>query len=168
MHRCLRNASFTYSPRGRGGAVGWFKGFDILGRRWGLDHSTVYVEEERYLDRWIVYLNGYTLRLHRFWRGDDDRASHSHPWAFVTFPLTGYLERLYHQGTYSGERHVKRWRFQYRPADFEHYVVIRADREGSPDISGTPWWTVVATGPKRDTWGFYPSPGKFVNYKDWT
>ena len=162
MRGCLRNASFVYSPRGRGGAIGWFKGFDLLGRRWGFDHSTVYVEEERYLDRWILYVNGYTLRLHRFWRGDDDRASHTHPWWFVTFPLGCYLERLFKHGEQVDERFVWPWRFHYRPADFEHYVV-----EG---YSHT-WWTIVLTGPKRDTWGFWTledTPSRFVNHKDWT
>jgi hypothetical protein len=150
---------FDYDPRGRGGAVGWFRGFDFLRRRWGLDRSTVFVDGERYLDRWIVYLNGYTLRLHRFWRGDDDRASHTHPWWFVTFPLGGYLEKLFDEGRYTGHRFVEPWRFHFRPAHFEHYVVRGLD--------GVPWWTIVLTGPKNNTWGFYPEPGKFVNWKQW-
>jgi hypothetical protein len=149
---------FNYDPRGRGGARGWFRGFDLLRRRWGLDRSTVFVDEQRYLDRWIVYLNGYTLRLHRFWRGDDDRASHTHPWWFITFPLGGYREKLFVQGNYVGHRFVEPFRCHYRPADFEHYVVRGAK---------VPWWTIVLTGPRRDTWGFFPAPGKFVNYKDW-
>lgn len=150
---------FNYDPRGRGGARGWFRGFDFLRRRWGLDRSTVYVSDERYLDRWIVYLNGYTLRLHRFWRGDDDRASHDHPWAwFVTFPLGMYVEKIFVQGNYIKHRFVVPWRFHYRPGDFEHYVVRGVK---------VPWYTVVVTGPKRQGWGFYPEPGKFVPYKEW-
>lgn len=156
----IRWASFKYDPRGRGGGRGWFKGLDLFGRRWGFDRSTVYVEKEKYLDRWILYVNGYTLRLHKFYRGDDDRASHTHPWWFVTFPLCrGYAENVYSKGVFVLPRWVKGWRFHYRPADFEHYVAF-----GSPK----PWWTFVVTGPKRDTWGFYPSPGKFVHWSKWT
>ena len=155
-------SSFEYMPRGRGGAVGGFKGFDLLGRRWGVDISTVYVGTQRYLDRWILYVNGYTLRLHRFWRGDDDRASHTHPWWFVTFPLTGYFEHLFARGTFVGTRYVSARRFHYRDAYFEHYVIGTGRR-----LHGEPWWTIVLTGPKRDTWGFYPEPGKFINWKDY-
>lgn len=164
MRGCLRNSSFVYSPRGRGGAIGWFKGFDLLGRRWGVDVSTVYVEEERYLDRWILYVNGYTLRLHRFWRGDDDRASHTHPWAwFVTFPICHwYWEHVYHQGKRIGTRTVRGWRFHYRGGDFEHYVASGCGCDKYPT-----WWTIVITGPKRSGWGFWPSPGKFVPHTEW-
>lgn len=158
MQRCLKNSSFVYSPRGRGGAIGWFKGFDLFGRRWGFDRSLVSVDGEPYLDRWIVYINGYTLRLHKFYRGDDDRASHSHPWWFVTFPLAPYVERLYARGSFVAQRCVEPWRFHYRPTSFEHYV-LRGVR--------VPWYTIVLTGPKNDTWGFYPEPGKFVPYKEW-
>jgi hypothetical protein len=157
--RGFKLSSFDYSPEGRGGAVGWFRGADILGRRYGFDRSTVFVEGDRYLDRWIVYVAGYTLRLHHFWRGDDDRASHTHPWWFVTFPLGGYFERIYKEGMDFDERIVAPWRFHYRPANFEHYVVEVYD----------PAWTIVLTGPKNSTWGFYPFevPGTFVNWKDW-
>ena len=159
MHFC-RVSSFEYVPRGRGGAVGGFKGFDLLGRRWGVDISTVYVGTERYLDRWILYINGYTLRLHRFWRGDDDRASHTHPWWFVTFPLTRYVERRFVHGQHSRRHVVAAWRPHYRAPNFEHYVM------GAPK---TPWWTIVLTGPKRDTWGFYPfdKPGIFVKWTEY-
>jgi hypothetical protein len=161
MRGGLKNSSFVYSPKGRGGAIGRFKGFDLLGRRWGFDRSTVYVEEEKYLDRWILYVNGYTLRLHKFYRGDDDRASHDHPWTwFVTFPLGGYVERIFHHGEQIDERIVWPWRLHYRPADFEHYVV--------QGLSSNTWWTIVATGVKRSGWGFYPAPGKFVPWREWT
>ncbi len=154
----FRWASFTYDPRGRGGAVGWFKGFDLLKRRWGFDRSCVYVDGEKYLDRWILYVCGCTLRLHKFYRGDDDRASHTHPWWFITFPLGGYLERRYYHGYWLGHRWVEAFRFHYRPANFEHYVV----RGEKPT-----WWTIVITGPKRDTWGFYPEQNKFVRWTEW-
>jgi hypothetical protein len=178
--RFFKLSSFEYVPRGRGGAVGWFKGFDLLGRRWGVDISTVYVGKERYLDRWILYVNGYTLRLHRFWRGDDDRASHTHPWWFVTFPLAMYHERVYDHGAFLADRWVEPWRPHFRPANFEHYVLRGVDmsRNGTTCWRTRPFWTIVLTGPKRDTWGFYPFAessreprqsisGRFINWKDY-
>jgi hypothetical protein len=173
MRKWLNNASFAYSPHGRGGAVGRFVGVDLFDRRWGFDRSTVFVNGDKYLDRWILYVAGYTLRVHRFFRGDDDRASHTHPWWFVTFPLGAYQERVYRQGVHMWTRVVEAWRFHYRPAHFEHYVVkgVRLDRSdfesGAWTWSKKPWWTIVITGVKRDTWGFYPKPGEFVNWKEW-
>lgn len=158
MRRCLKLTSFDYEPRGRGGAIGWFRGFDLLGRRWGFDRSLVLVDGEKYLDRWIVYLNGYTLRLHKFYRGDDDRASHTHPWWFITFPLGPYIEQLFEHGHPRGCRIVKAWRPHFRPANFEHYV-----SHGAKDT----WYTVVVTGVKSNGWGFYPRPDWFVPYKEW-
>lgn len=157
----IRWASFKYDPRGRGGGRGWFKGFDLFGRRWGFDRSTVYVEKEKYLDRWILYVNGYTLRLHKFYRGDDDRASHTHPWWFITFPLSDYVENIYCAGGFVDWRIVRRLRFHFRDRHFEHYVVQKALPDG-------PWWTIVLTGPKNNTWGFYPKPGEFVHWSKWT
>lgn len=169
----FKRVSFRYSPKGRGGAHGWFSGFDLLGRRWGFDHSTAFADGEPYLERWIVYVNGWTLRLHKFFRGDDDRASHTHPWWFVTFPLTSYTEKVFKQGRLHTTRTVRRWRFHYRPADFEHYVVKRFDKYQRDYVRNQlhgikPWWTIVLTGPKQDSWGFYPEPGKFINWKDYT
>ena len=176
--KLIRNASYIYSPFGRGGAVGWFVGFDVLGRRFGFDRSTVLINGDRYLDRWILYVAGYTLRLHRFWRGDDDRASHTHPWWFITFPLTSYIELVYHKGKPARPcmRNVTAWRFHYRPANYEHFVLGRQWWWASR--AHAPWWTIVLTGPKQSSWGFYPfddtstawrqATGKFVNWKDWT
>jgi hypothetical protein len=152
--------NFVYEPRGRGGAIGWVRGFDLFGRRWAFDRSLVLVDGEKYLDRWIVYLNGYTLRLHKFYRGDDDRASHSHPWPFVTFPLASYIEWVHAQGRPRQLRVVEAWRPHFRPATFEHFVVGRA-------AGHKPFYTIVITGPKRDTWGFYPEPDKFISWKDY-
>lgn len=161
MQRRLKISSYRYDRKGRGGAEGGFIGFDLFGRRWGFDRSTVYVGEEKYLDRWILYVNGYTLRLHKFYRGDDDRASHTHPWWFVTFPLTGYYEQLAREGAFYSVRYVQARRPHYRPANFEHYVLWSAHGGAEP------WWTIVLTGQKSSSWGFYPEPGKFVSWKEW-
>ena len=106
-----------------------------------------------------------------FYRGDNDSASHTHPWWFITFPLTGYLEKLFRQGTELGIRYVKPFRFHYRPADFEHYVISGAREVNDPipcwAMVRKPFYTLVITGGKQpEEWGFYPEPGKFIYWKD--
>ena len=61
--------------------------------RWpfGWTHDLVFDNEEAYLERWIIWC-GFTLRLHKFHKGDDDRAFHDHPWWFITLPLRSYTE----------------------------------------------------------------------------
>ena len=68
-------------------------GWIIGGHNLGLERTVVQVGGEPYLGRWILYVGGFSFRLHKFYRGDDMRAPHDHPWWFVTFPLCrGYLE----------------------------------------------------------------------------
>lgn len=135
--------------------------------RLGLEFSTIVHHGSDYLARCILYVAG-TLRLHRFLRGDDDRAPHDHPWWFVTFPFTSYVERYWvHWQSpaglrwYAGERVVKAWRFHFRPAKFRHFVIGRADGKNKP------FWTFVITGFANNSWGFWPAPERFVPHKEW-
>lgn len=143
------------------------------GDRWGFDHSKVYVGETLYLERWILYVAGFTLRLHKFHRGDDDRASHTHPWWFITFPLSPYRERVFRCGMSLGLRVVRAWRPHFRPADFEHIVEggvdwIEDDRTMHWSRHDRSFYTLVLTGRKRSAWGFYPKRGVFVPWRKWT
>lgn len=129
-------------------------------RRLGFEFSRVLISGTPYLDRWILHLAGPTVRVHRFWRGDDDRAPHSHPWPwFITFPLVSYREDVYSKGTHVDERWVPAWRFSFRGGAFEHIV---------REIARPPGWTIVITGNYRNDWGFYPQPGVFVPWEKWT
>lgn len=149
--------------------------FGVWAFNWtlGFERSLVTIRGEKYMMRYIVYFGPGCLRLHRFYRGDDDRASHTHPWAFITFPFAHYVERRFKEGTeIPGPHYVKRFRFHYRPRDFEHIVLRRVCVR---DVDGfkvwyadeRPFWTFVITGPKVDDWGFYPKPGKFVYWRDY-
>lgn len=133
-----------------------------LGRsfRIGVEYSRVHIHGLPYLDRYILYCGG-TLRLHRFWRGDDERASHTHPWWFWTFPFGDYAETVFVKGEARELRVVRAWRLHRRRADFEHVV------HGSVTASGKPFWTLVLTGRPKYSWGFYPSPGHFVPWRNW-
>lgn len=134
--------------------------------RLGFQSSRVCIDGAPYLDRYIVYLFGATLRLHRFWRGDDHRASHTHPWWFVTIPFTTYYEAVYDQGTLETVRCVRAWIPHFRGERFEHIVLGRPLIADEPDLR--PFWTFVVTGFRTQDWGFYPSPGKFVPWRDWS
>ena len=124
-----------------------------LGRhRFGLTHDLVFEDEKPYLERWIVWF-GFTLRLHKFHKGDDDRAYHDHPWWFITLPLVPYREL-----TPDGSSTIlNRFRPRYRSAKHRHIVQL---------IQPGPVWTLIVTGPKSKEWGFWEED-KFVHHTQW-
>lgn len=140
------------------------------------EHDVVQIKGERYLERWFIYLLGFTIRVHKFYRGDDDRAPHDHPWGFITFPLTGYWEAKYDDCRYQCKdvQYVKPWRFHRRPSSYRH-IVLGAVRNRGVDQYGreiwceyltpVPFWTIVVTGRKDRSWGFYPN-GNYIYYRD--
>lgn len=152
--------------------IGWRCGFDIGKRKFALEASTVVgrVSRERYLGRWFVYFGVGTLRLHKFYRGDNDRAPHNHPWGFITFPLSSYIEQRYEKGEYLGRFLIKAFRFHYRPATFEHIVMCRASdvygSGGDRCFAPRPFYTIVLGANKSNEWGFFPEPGQFVHHKE--
>jgi hypothetical protein len=137
---------------------GWFT--EIRGYRFGAEFSPVSIDAGPYLDRWILYLGFGCLRLHKFYRGDDNRAPHTHPWKFWTFPLASYLEDVYDSDGFVGRRVVRALRIHRREAAFRHIVIGRL--KGSK-----PFWTVVFTGRVVNEWGFWPFPKFFVEWRKW-
>jgi hypothetical protein len=133
------------------------------------EHDVVAIGPEKYLERWFMYFLGFTIRLHKFYRGDDDRAPHDHPWAFVTFPLgLGYWEQVFSSDGSVMTRYVAPWRWHWRPAKYQHIVLgthAKADKRGVKNWTPKPFYTIVLTSRKKQTWGFYPE-GKFVYWKD--
>lgn len=76
------------------------------------------------------------LRLHIFHRGDRDQDCHDHPWDFITFPLTSYVEEVLKEHKVEANPNgksaptffrtvqiTKRFRFHYRPAEHAHRVL---------------------------------------------
>ena len=101
-----------------------------------------------------------TLRVHTFYRGDDDGAPHDHPWWFVTFPLRSYVETVQTGLAPSilyNSRVVRAWRFHFRSAYHRHFV-------HEPD---RPVRTVILTGRPKNNWSFYPR-GRRVLHREWT
>jgi hypothetical protein len=106
-----------------------------------------------------VYLGGFTLRLHKFWTGDDARAPHDHPWWFITFPFRGYEEVVVRDGVLMHEW-VAAWRPHFRPATYRHIVKMGPGQK--------PFFTIVISGRRSRAWGFWPSDKEFIYWRDWT
>jgi len=143
--------------------------FDIGPLRFGYSHDLVELPEGKpYLERWILWL-GITLRIHKFWRGDDDRAPHDHPWAFITIPLNrNYTERVFEFYAFEDHRKyfwrkreaaVRRWRPHFRPSTHKHIVVMPRN--------APPVWTFVVTGLRKQPWGFWPAPDTWISWRKW-
>lgn len=129
-----------------------------LGRfRFGFTHNVVCILSDPYLERWILWLGIVTFRIHKFYRGDNDRVLHSHPWPFITFPFSPYRED-YWTGWGISRRTVRSWRFHYRPASHRHIV---------RKITPGPFCTFMVHGWKTNEWGFWPKPTTFVHWRDW-
>ena len=99
------------------------------------------LEECPYLERWMLDLRLFSIRIHHFRSNDDDRALHDHPWSFLTFILKGG----YTDVSDIGDKHLKRFSFNYRHATHKHTVEV--------DPGGV--WTLCLTGPKHRNWGFW-------------
>lgn len=122
---------------------GWFFGSYSL----GLERTTIQMNGDKYLGRWILYVGGFTLRLHRFFRGDDARAPHDHPWTFWTFPLCrGYVESILNTHGTLTPNWVPGWRWSRRPSSYMH--IVAHPRK--------PFYTIVVTLRKDRSWGFWP------------
>lgn len=144
----------------------WY--FTALGMRWGFQSNTLFPQGKRYMDRWIIYLGWICLRLHRIWEGDDSRAPHDHPWWFITFPFTDYMEKLPHRWSTSGcgcwvyrWNFVSRFRFHFRGEKYRHIITGRTDGKGKP------FWTFVIAGERTNKWGFWKSPTDFTYWRNW-
>lgn len=127
-------------------------------RWWGIEYSLVSHDGSNYLERWIAYGFGLSFRIHKFYRGDDDRAPHDHPWWFVTFPLRTYEEVVAERSVLI-HKTVRAWRPHFRPATYRHIVKMPP--------GAAPFYTIVISGQRSRSWGFWPSDKTFVYYKDW-
>ncbi len=92
-----------------------------------------------YLRRWVINFGLFSIRLHKWIRGDDPRHLHDHPWNFITIVLSGNYTDI----TETGEEPLSRWSIRYRAALHKHTVKT------------TGCWTLLLTGPEKRVWGFW-------------
>ncbi len=111
-----------------------------------------------YVTRWRIEAPRLgSIRVHHWTGPDDDRAFHDHPWWFLTFVVKGgYID--HHQAS----DHVHADRVQspavrFRPALHRHTVI--------PDVGGA--WTILITGPRSRSWGFWQDGKKFYKARRW-
>ncbi len=143
-------------------------------RWWRTDESGAWMR--LYMDRRMLWLPRWVTRLrvgrwrlfnrfriHHFFSGDDDSASHDHPWDFVTFPLSTYAETVEQTHERSARRVlslVRRFRFHYRHATHRHFV-------HEPPCPFRTFVMAAEVEPRR-VWGFWPEPDVFVPFNEWT
>lgn len=92
-----------------------------------------------YLKRWTFECCKFSIRLHHWLSGDDDRALHDHPWNFYGIVLKGSYTDI----TENGKEHMPFGKIFYRDAEHKHTV----------DTNGC--WTLIITGPVIRRWGFW-------------
>lgn len=116
-----------------------------------LSPRTIFVHEHLgkiecpYLERWVLNLGLFSIRLHHWLASDDQRHFHDHPWWYVSLVLRGsYVDKHANGETMRRTGSVKFFRSTHR-----HSVII--DR---------PCWTLLLTGSESRTWGFWVN-GRF-------
>lgn len=130
----------------------------------GFSRTIIPFPEGEYMRRWIFQCRWFTVRLHNIKLPDEYRP-HNHPWNFVSILLKGqYMEYISEPGP--AETRVTRGVYRrrlvpaFRGKDTFHRVVPAGSA-----------WTLVITGPKRQTadgdakWGFMDEAGNLVDWR---
>lgn len=119
------------------------------------------LDEDPYMLRWFwiprnKYFNVY---VHMFFRDDDDRALHDHPWASLSLLCRGTILEHYQDPNQEGlsTKHISPGQWSYRPATFAHRLSV-------PKQNYLPV-TVFITGPRFRHWGFH-CPKGWRHWKD--
>lgn len=122
-------------------------------------HQVIGGQERPYLKRWYIQRtdDAMNVYLHQFLRDDDDRALHDHPWESLSIMLRGRLREVTRSG---GLTEIHAGDIVYRAADHRHRIEL---------FDGEPAWTLLITGPRVRSWGFWcPQSGggeRFVHWK---
>jgi hypothetical protein len=101
-----------------------------------------------YLRRWVLNFKLFSIRLHRWYYGDDERNFHDHSWWFLLIVLAGG----YTDVSPSGEDRLSAGNIRLRHAEYRHTVRVD-NKQGA--------WTFLITGPLVRKWGFWVD-GKYV------
>lgn len=80
-----------------------------------------------YIRRWVLEVFGYSIRLHHWYRSDDKRAPHDHPYWLLTVVLKGNYDDVSFSEWYHHQQHEKRDRLhpgsiRLRRAEHRHWV----------------------------------------------
>lgn len=140
----------------------------------GPPHMVIGDPENPYVWRWRLFPEykllwwpmPFNIYLHKFWRSDDDRALHDHPWFNISMPLTvGYWEHVPRDGDM--QKTVVLWRKPFhlyvRTAETMHRIELSRTQEEFCNChfctKEIPCWSLFFTGRKTRSWGFYCPKG---------
>ncbi|MCB1626498.1 MAG: hypothetical protein KDI48_02150 [Xanthomonadales bacterium] len=108
-----------------------------------------------YLCRWYVLPRNrlFNVYLHQFWRSDDDRALHDHPWWSLSWCLRGTMvEHTIAPGGIHRRQRVRAGDVRLRTARAAHRLEV--------EHGAAPVYTLFITGPRLRAWGFHcPAAG---------
>jgi hypothetical protein len=108
---------------------------------------------ELYLRRWSLWLpGGWSVKLHKIVKADDDRCQHDHPWNFLRIILWGgYVEeRGSETFILKPWRPWAPWRIYPVRGNFKHRIDHLLCNES---------WSLVFCGPRYRQWGFFTKAG---------
>lgn len=98
---------------------------------------------------WRLYILStpwFGMMLHRIFREDNQRDLHDHPWNFLSIILLGWYSESYQLNGEHSVSFTTRRRWNYKRAEDRHSIRI---------VGRKPTWTLVFTGRRRRTWGFW-------------
>lgn len=116
-------------------------------------------KENPYMKRWWVIPRNrfFNIYLHKFYRSDDDRALHDHPWINFSYLLKGeYVEHSILAGGVQKSIRYKAGMLKFRRAKTAHRIEI-----------DQPCWSLFVTGPVIREWGFH-CPRGWRHWKEFT
>lgn len=125
------------------------------------------VEGDKYLLRFYLKHSSPRfpgLYLHHFYRGDQDRDLHNHPWTkSVSFILAGgYVEERLPEE----EKGKPNYKVQTRTVGPGTLNVIRSNDFHRVDLIGRSTWTLFTSGKKVKDWGFMlRDTGEYVDHQ---
>lgn len=118
-----------------------------------------------YLDRWGLMGKWGSIYLHRMTAPDPGMDLHDHPWAFLTIPLVGGYREARNETRYENAGPAHRYSRVERVRQFRPKLMRLDECHRILELHRTPTWTLVITGPKRRTWGFY-EPDGWIRHTD--
>ena len=132
------------------------------GQSWAfLEGFDIAKNGDPYLDRLRLFsCPWFGVYLHHIHRPDADPDPHDHPWWFASIILSG----SYEEDVWPNKRYRRNWHTRFR-GRFSIRKVSRNESHTIRSIDGLVW-TLVITGPRRGSWGFY-TPDGFVSWRNY-
>jgi hypothetical protein len=143
-----------------------FKTKEYSSPRWAfMKRRKIGTDGDIYLDRiYIVQTPLFGIMLHRIFRPDNQRDLHNHPWPFFSILLRGQYTEQYRDGA---DDQPDSEVLQHRRVRWINWKGLRS-RHRIAWCSRSPIWTLVFTGRKSRTWGFFVEDGtRFIKWTEY-